>query len=100
MVTNLCGQSGLIQFLHRLNLASTMSCHLLYLPSRLGSTGISIWVVLTCARQVEFLQSALDDPTFYGHTIQTSFLTLQLDYDHGESLLAMMDVPTEGMASI
>mmetsp|Transcript_5280 Transcript_5280/g.7821 ORF Transcript_5280/g.7821 Transcript_5280/m.7821 type:complete len:425 (-) Transcript_5280:58-1332(-) len=87
----------IIQLLLCLNLSSTMSCCTPSLPLRFGGAGIPSWAVLTYARQVKFLQSALDAQTFYGHTMHASLLTLQLEYGHGNSLLATMDVRMEGM---
>jgi len=88
----------IIQVLHWLNLSSTMSRRLIHLPPMFGGVGIPNWAVTTCTHQIEFLQSALDAQTFYGHTMHTSHLTWQLEYGHGESFIASTDVRMEGMA--
>ena len=74
-----------------------MSRRLVHLPPQYGGAGIPNWAITTCARQVEFLQSALDAQTFYGHTMRTSLLNSQLEYGHGESLITLLDVRMEGM---
>jgi len=91
--------SIIIQLLHCLNLSSTMSHRLIHLPPIFGGAGIPNWAVTTCARQIEFLQSALDAQTFYGHTMRTSLLNSQLEYSHGKSLIATMEVRMEGMTT-
>ena len=93
-------QSPIItQLLHRINLSSTMSRRLIHLPSRFGGAGIPNWAVTTCARQVEFLQKALDAKSFYGHVMRTSLHTSQLEFGHGQNLLVTTDVRMDGMTS-
>ena len=63
----------------------------------IGGAGIPNWAAITCARQVEFFLKGIDKKTFCGHALRTSLKTSQLEYGHGQSLLAMMDVRMEGM---
>ena len=87
----------IIQLLHRLNLSSTMSRRLIHLPSSYGGAGIPNWAAITCARQIKFFLKGIDTKTFCGHALRTSLKTSQLEYGHGQSLLATMDVRMEGM---